>query len=119
MGLRTTLRDAAGAAVRAAAARFDYTPAAPAAPTARRDTTALTSSCILPMGVEAGTWGNASSGLGMPGYDPTRELAYSRGRIPSAQLVDSLYTHDWLADRIIELMPSTAMVRGFKLVGGD
>jgi phage-related protein (TIGR01555 family) len=100
--------------------RSDSTPAAPSALVGRRrrDTTTLTSSSFLPMGVSAGAWGNGSSGLGIEGYDPTRQLAYSRGCIPSAQLVDSLYTHDWLADRIIELMPSTAMVRGFTLKGG-
>jgi phage-related protein (TIGR01555 family) len=71
------------------------------------------------LAVVAAAWGNSSSGLGVYGQDPTRELSYGCGRVPSAQLVDKLYTFDWLAKRIIELLPNTAMVRGFKLKGGE
>lgn len=91
----------------------------PAAVRQDSSSTALTSATFLPQGVSVGAWGNAVSGLGVTGYDPTRQISYTNGAIPSAQLVDKLYTHDWLAKRVIEFMPSTAMVRGFKLKGGE
>lgn len=96
-------------------ARRDSAPAA--TPVRIRDTT----SAILPGGlaVVPGAWGNAISGLGVEGLDPTRSLAYSAGRIPSAFVVDRLYTFDWLAKRIIELLPRIAMVRGFTVAGPD
>lgn len=82
---------------------------------------ALGSSAICPSGVEvsAAAWGNASSGLGIAGLDPTRSLSYGGGRIPSAYVIDRLYTFDWLAKRIIELLPRIAMVRGFSVAGPD
>lgn len=61
-----------------------------------------------------GGWGNPVSGLGVVGVDPSAHLTYGAGRIPLPSLVDSLYTHDWLADRIIEKMPQVAMVRGYR-----
>lgn len=76
-------------------------------------------SAWCPVGVEVGSWGNAVSGLGVRGSDPTAQLLYTGGRIPTSALVDKLYTHDWLATRIIELMPRIALVRGFTLAGAD
>ncbi len=89
----------------------------------RRPTTAVvradnaTTLTMLPTGVEVGAWGNSTSGLGVVGYDPTRQLQYGAGYLPSSALIDKLYTFDWLADRIIELMPSIAMVRGIRIKG--
>lgn len=77
------------------------------------------STAMCPSGVEVGLWGNAVSGLGVRGYDPTSQLQYAAGRVPSAMTVDRLYTYDWLAARIIELLPSIAMVRGFSMAGPD
>ncbi len=85
--------------------------AAPPAPRADNATT-LT---LCPTGVSVGGWGNPLSGLGVEGQDPTAQLVYRSGRIPSAITVDRLYTFDWLAARIIELMPAIAMVRGFTI----
>ncbi|MES2384495.1 MAG: anti-CBASS Acb1 family protein [Pseudomonadota bacterium] len=93
--------------------------ASPPAPTpgglvpVRLSDNATGSTAWCPGGVAVGSWGNPTSGLGIAGFDPTRQLQYGGGRIPSAYTVDQLYTYDWLADRIIELMPSIAMVRGF------
>src|SRR5690606_35231713 len=47
--------------------------------TRRHDSTTTT---VLP-----GAWGNAISGLGVSGIDPTRSLSYGAGRIPSAQTI--------------------------------
>jgi phage-related protein (TIGR01555 family) len=100
--------------------RHDKTlsPAAPAAPLVllKDSSTAL---CPTGLAVVPGAWGNAISGLGIAGYDPTRSLSYGSGGIPSAFLVDRLYTFDWLAKRIIELLPRIAMVRGFTVAGPD
>ena len=79
--------------------------------TRRHDSTTTT---VLP-----GAWGNAISGLGVSGIDPTRSLSYGAGRIPSAQTIDRLLTFDWLAMRIVELLPRIAMVRGFTPVSED
>jgi phage-related protein (TIGR01555 family) len=76
-----------------------------------------TTLALLPAGVEVGAWGNPVSGLGITGFDPTRQLSYGSGRIPHSYVVDQLYTYDWLAKRIIELMPSIAMVRGIRIKG--
>lgn len=70
--------------------------------------------CLLP-----GGFTNTVTGLGVPGVDPAASLAYRTGRIPSAMLVDNLYTHNWLAARIIEKMPSVALVRGVTGVPDD
>lgn len=64
-------------------------------------------------------WWNPSTGLGSEDSDPTAALNYRSGRIPTAQTVDKLYTFDWLADRIIEKMPSVSWVRGFGIKGGE
>jgi phage-related protein (TIGR01555 family) len=90
--------------------RADYTPVR------HLDTmaAALSSSCIIP-----GGFVNTTTGLGVAGLDPTVGLSYQAGRLPSAMAVDSLYTYDWLAARIIEKMPSLALVRGFLIKGAD
>lgn len=80
-------------------------------PTVVRDST---SAAWCPAGVAVGGWVNPSSGLGVAGLDPTAQLAYQGGRLPSARTVDLLYTFDWLAQRVIEKMPSIALVRGFR-----
>jgi phage-related protein (TIGR01555 family) len=87
----------------------------------RADSSSGSSLALCPTGVEvsAAAWGNASSGLGIAGLDPTRSLSYGGGRIPSAYVIDRLYTFDWLAKRIIELLPRIAMVRGFSVAGPD
>jgi phage-related protein (TIGR01555 family) len=101
-------------------ARRDGAATAPAvtAPVRIRD---ASSAALCPTGLEVvpGAWGNATSGLGVAGLDPTRSLSYGSGRIPSAFIVDRLYTFDWLAKRIIELLPRIAMVRGFTVAGPD
>lgn len=96
--------------------RADAAPAAPLVPVLLRDNS---STAMCPSGVEVGLWGNAVSGLGVVGYDPTSQLQYAAGRVPSAMTVDRLYTYDWLAARIVELLPSIAMVRGFSMAGPD
>lgn len=83
--------------------------------TPRRDT-ASGSSAWLAGGVTAG-WVNPNSGLGVPGLDPTAQLYFCGGNIPSPLQVDKLWTYDWLAARIIELLPTIALVRGFEIDG--
>ncbi len=90
---------------------------AAAPPVRRQDTTTSVALCPTGISVGNGGWGNSVSGLGVEGYDPTASTHYRSGRIPSAYLVDRLYTFDWLAARVIEKMPSIAMVRGFTLPG--
>jgi phage-related protein (TIGR01555 family) len=125
MGIFNTAANVANVA-RAAyrAARQDAAPRGPAAspggplvPVLMSDSTTSASWC--PGGVSVGAWGNTISGLGVRGSDPTASLQYASGRLLSALLVDRLYTHDWLAARIIELLPSIAMVRGFTVAGPD
>lgn len=89
--------------------------AAPPPPAPRQDSAIV--ACGPTTSVAVGAWGNPISGLGLVGTDPTRQLLYGGGQIPSAMTVDRLYTFDWLADRIIELLPSIAMVRGFGVQG--
>ena len=94
--------------------RSDSAPAA-----TRRDTASSSSSFLLPGGVQQG-WSNPYSGLGVPGLDPTAQLQYCGGTIPSPPMVDRLWTFDWLAARIIEMLPTVALVRGFEIdLGGD
>jgi phage-related protein (TIGR01555 family) len=62
-------------------------------------------------------WYNPTTGLGQYGVDRSAEYRYQAGCIPSSLAVDSLYAFDWLAARIIEKMPSIALVRGFKPTG--
>lgn len=73
-----------------------------------------TSSTFLPGHVVQGSWGNPVTGLGMSGQDHTADLVYNGGKLPSAMSIDRLYTFDWLAKRIVQKMPSIALVRGFK-----
>jgi phage-related protein (TIGR01555 family) len=89
--------------------------AAPPAPAPRTDS----STALCPSGVSVTTsgWMNPMTGLGMPGLDPTAALQYRSGQIPTPMTVDKLYTYDWLADRIIEKMPSVALVRGYGIKG--
>jgi phage-related protein (TIGR01555 family) len=97
--------------------RFRRAPA-PQLTRLRRDTS---SSLVMPGALEAVTagWTNPMTGLGQYGLDPTASLSYQAGKIPIPMIVDRLYTHDWLADRIIEKMPSVAMVRGWKVAGAE
>jgi phage-related protein (TIGR01555 family) len=62
-------------------------------------------------------WYNPTTGLGQYGVDRSAEYKYQAGCIPSSLAVDSLYAFDWLAARIIEKMPSIALVRGFNPTG--
>jgi phage-related protein (TIGR01555 family) len=62
-------------------------------------------------------WYNPTTGLGQYGVDRSAEYRYQAGCIPSSLAVDNLYAFDWLAARIIEKMPSIALVRGFKPTG--
>lgn len=66
-----------------------------------------------------GSWLNPVNGLGLAGSDPTAQLAYGGGTIPLPSTLRRLYTSDWAAERAIEKLPATAMVRGFELAGGD
>jgi phage-related protein (TIGR01555 family) len=95
---------------------LDAAPPAPTTALAVRDTT---SSALCPSGVSVTTsgWMNPMTGLGVAGLDPTAALQYRAGQIPTPMTVDKLYTYDWLADRIIEKMPSVALVRGYGVRG--
>lgn len=72
-----------------------------------------TTSGMLPGGIAQG-WMNPQSGLGVPGLDPTAQLVYYGGRLPSPMMLDKLYQFDWLAARVVEMFPRMALVRGVK-----
>lgn len=65
------------------------------------------------------SWVNASTGLGGFTTDRAAGSRYELDPIPTTRLVDALYTGDWLAARIIEKMPSIALVRGFTVEGAS
>jgi phage-related protein (TIGR01555 family) len=92
-------------------------PSGVAAPTSALTRADATSACMLPYGVASGGWSNPVTGLGEPGVDPTASVVFRGRRIPTAFEIDRLYTYDWLADRIIEKMPSIALVRGVRISG--
>jgi phage-related protein (TIGR01555 family) len=60
---------------------------------------------------------NAVTGLGGVATDRAAAISYERECIPTSMLIDQLYTTDWLAARIVEKMPSIALVRGFGIEG--
>jgi phage-related protein (TIGR01555 family) len=62
-------------------------------------------------------WVNTVTGLGGLTTDRAASSRFEAGSIPDALAIDTIYTHDWLADRIIEKMPSIALVRGFAVEG--
>jgi phage-related protein (TIGR01555 family) len=64
-------------------------------------------------------WVNATTGLGGVSTDRAAALNFEADPIPSAMLIDRLYTSDWLAARIVEKMPSIALVRGFGVRGQE
>jgi phage-related protein (TIGR01555 family) len=64
-------------------------------------------------------WVNEATGLGGQSTDRAAALSYETSPAPSSMLVDRLYTCDWLAARIIEKMPSIALVRGFSIAGQE
>lgn len=64
-------------------------------------------------------WVNEATGLGGQLTDRAATLAYETSPVPSSMLIDRLYTTDWLAARIIEKMPSIALVRGFTIAGQE
>ena len=76
----------------------------------RTDSDTVNTSALQPM---TGSWLNPTNGLGLAGSDPTAQLAYGGGTIPQPSTLDRLYQHDWCAERVIEKMPSTALIRGF------
>ncbi len=64
-------------------------------------------------------WVNTTTGLGGLDTDRAARLNYESEGIPTSATIDQIYSGDWLAERIIEKMPSIAMVRGFGIEGGE
>lgn len=75
---------------------------------------------LLPGGAfRTDSWVNAATGLGGFTTDRAAASRYELEPIPSTRLIDALYTSDWLAARLVEKMPSIALVRGFGIEGAD
>ena len=58
-------------------------------------------------------WENPFSGFGMVGVDPVASTLYRQGLNLGLHQIDALYRKDWLAQRIIELLPDSAIQKGF------
>lgn len=58
-------------------------------------------------------WENPVSGFGMRGVDPVASTFYNQGLSLGLHQIDALYRKDWLAQRIIELLPDAAIQKGF------
>ncbi len=58
-------------------------------------------------------WENPVSGFGMIGVDPVVSTIYQRSLSLGLYQIDALYRKDWLAQRIIELLPDAAIQKGF------
>ena len=85
----------------------------PGPPPTHRATMADTSAYSWTQNLGGGFF-NGTSGLGRVGVDPTATVGYGGGRVPLPGTIDRIYQYDWLAKRVVEKMPSIAMVRGWK-----
>ena len=64
-------------------------------------------------GVALDRWENPNNGFGMIGVDPVPSTMYQQGLRLGLHQIDALYRKDWLAQRIIELLPDAAIQKGF------